>query len=241
MNGCAESGGAESPIVLTAAGARDGARRMAPIALFVLPFGLAFGAAAVAAGLSPEAAVGMSALVFAGAAQFAGLELWSDPPPLMSLALVALAVNARLAVMGAALAPWLNALSLGRRLLALASLTDANFADGRAALRDGARDAGVLAGGGAALWLAWVSGTAAGAYAGASIGALEAFGLDLVMAAFFAAAVTGGLRSGGPVAPVVAGAAVAVATREVLPSGWHLIAAALAGGAVAALPSERRR
>ncbi|EWH03138.1 AzlC family ABC transporter permease [Halomonas sp. BC04] len=62
---------------LDLAGIIVGIRRMAPLCLFVVVFGLAFGVAALSRGLSGLEAMLMSALVFAGASQFAALELWA--------------------------------------------------------------------------------------------------------------------------------------------------------------------
>ncbi|WP_420394400.1 AzlC family ABC transporter permease [Acuticoccus sp.] len=231
--------GAASPR-LTGRGMRRGARRLAPVSLFVLPFGLAYGAAAVERGLSAAEAIVLSATVFAGAAQFAALDLWTTPLPYLSLAAVVFAVNARHIILGAALSPWFNALPVRQRMLALLLLSDANFADARAAHRDGETDAGVLLGGGLVLWLAWVVGTALGASFGAVMGDLARFGVDVVMAAFFAAVVTLSVGTRRAAEPVVVACVVAVATMEVLPLGWNLIAAALAGGVVGALRHDGR-
>ena len=226
---------ASPTFVMTLAGVSQGVRRLLPIAVFVVPFGLAFGAAAVEQGLTALQAIVMSALVFAGASQFAALDLWQAPMPFLSLALVALAVNARHIILGAARSAPVNALPRQKRFLALMLLSDANFADSHAAFKTGAADAGILLGGGLALWVTWVCGTAVGALAGSSIGDLQRFGVDVVMAAFFAAVVTGGLKSRGSLAPVATASGVAVATLGLLPAGWNVIAAALCGGAVGAL------
>lgn len=251
MSGGPVSGRSAAPTqieaVFTADGARRGAARLAPLCLFALPFGVAFGASAVAAGLQIDQVLTMSALVFAGAAQFAALELFPPSPPFASLAILVLVVNARHVIFGAALAPWVNQLEPWRRRAVLAVLTDANFADGYRAMRTGERDVAVVLGGGVAMWGAWMVGTAAGAVAGASIGPLERFGVDIVMATFFAALLVadldGRLRSAAslrravaPVlGPVAVGAVTAAATLDALPVGWNLIAAAAAGGAVALL------
>ncbi len=154
------AGPARGTIAFSAAGVRAGALRFLSLAPFILPYGLAFGAAAVAEGLSPEAAIVMSALVFAGASQFAALEVWAEPLPWLAIAALALTVNARFLVMGAALAQWANRLSPGRRVAAMALLGDANFADARARLRAGERDLGMLLGAGLMMWGPWVAGTA---------------------------------------------------------------------------------
>ena len=99
---------AEAPYTFTFAGVLRGMRRMAVIALFITPFGIAYGVAATEQGMSATEAILMSAVVFAGAAQFATLDLWQAPVAFVSLALLVLAVNARMVIMGAALAAWLN-------------------------------------------------------------------------------------------------------------------------------------
>ncbi|MFD2436397.1 AzlC family ABC transporter permease [Modicisalibacter luteus] len=93
---------------LDLAGTLDGMRRMAPLCLFVIAFGLAFGVAAVQRGLSELEALLMSALVFAGASQFAALELWGPEIPLVALIASTFAINARHLLMGASLYPWLR-------------------------------------------------------------------------------------------------------------------------------------
>ncbi|HIC80681.1 MAG TPA: branched-chain amino acid ABC transporter permease, partial [Kiloniellaceae bacterium] len=233
--------------VLDGRGVRAGFLRLAPVAVFAAPFGLAFGAAAVEHGLLPLETLIMSATVFAGAAQFAVLDLWSHPLPLLSIALTVLAVNARHLLLGAALSPWVNALPWTQRLLALPLLSDANFADSYRSLRDGGGASGgesegnhgVLVGGGLALWLAWTAGTALGAYAGSGLGDLSRFGIDLVMACFFAAVAAGDLKTPPALLPAAVAAAVAVLALDALPAGWNIILAALAGASVGALTGGR--
>lgn len=220
-------------VVVTGAGVGRGARRLALLTLVLLPFDVAYGAAAVASGLSPVEAILTSAVVFAGAAQFAALDLMHAS--LVSLALVVLAVNARHLVLGATLAPWANAAPLNRRLLVLTFLSDANYADTQAARREGERDFGVLLGGGLTLWVGWVAGTAIGALAGAGAGELEAYGADVAMAAFFTAAIAPACRKPEAAVPAAIAALVAVASAAFLPAGWNIVAAAVAGGAAGAL------
>ena len=221
---------------LSWSGLRAGAWRLGPVSIFVLPFGLAYGAAAKDAGLGPLEATLTSALVFAGAAQFAALDLAGSPGALLSLALVVLAVNARHTVLGAALAPWLNRLPVGRRMIACMMISDANFTVARTAFRSGETDAGILVGGGLVLWSVWVVSTALGAGAGQAIGDLTRFGLDTVMVCFFAAMVVREVRVGpskaGIVTTVLTAVVVVMLTTSLLPVGWDVIAAALAGGLV---------
>src|SRR5262245_34836613 len=103
----------------TADGVWRGCVEIAPIAAFVIPFGIAFGVAASAKGVPGEISLLMSIAIFAGASQFAALDLWHAPLPLAMLALTVLAVNARHILLGAVLAPWLLQIPLARRLAAL--------------------------------------------------------------------------------------------------------------------------
>jgi predicted branched-subunit amino acid permease len=226
------------PVVLTPAGTWRGFRDLLPIAMFSLPFGIGFGAAAINTGLAPFDAIVMSALVFSGAAQFAMLDFVGTDITLASLALVVLAVSARLTVMGAALAPWLNTLPAPRRFAVLAWLSDPNFAKSQPALHGGERDAGYLLGGGLALWTNWVAGTAIGALAGDIIGDVAGFGFDIIVVAFFVTVVVGELRKPPMILPVAVAAVAAISTAGILPDGWNVIAAALSGAVTTLLRHE---
>lgn len=224
---------------LTFGGFKLGMRRLAGVSLFAAPFGLAFGAAAVQAGMSPAQAIAMSTTVFAGASQFAMLNLWQHPLPMFSIALVALAVNARHLIFGAVLAQAVNGLPMAGRFLFALFLSDANFADMQAARRSGQNDIGILVGGGFLLWSTWVLGTVVGALLGGAGAHLDRFGIDVVMAAFFVTVVAGSLRGRANLLPAGAAALVAVLTLQWLPDGWNVIAGALAGGLAGMVLHER--
>ena len=229
----------DARVVLTMDGIARGIRRLFPIAVFVVPFGIAFGAAAIEAGSTLVQAVAMSVLVFSGAAQFAALDFWPGPIAFGSLALVVLALNARHIIMGAALSPWINKLSIGRRIVVLTLLSDPNFADSQPAFKAGERDIGILLGGGLILWVNWIIGTAVGAAAGSLIGDPARFGVDVVMACFFAAVVAGQCRNRVMILPALVSAAIAVMSLPWMPAGWNVILAALAGGLVAMVAHDR--
>jgi len=228
----------DDTIRLTAKGVWRGFREMFAIALFSIPFGIAFGTAAADAGVPPLETILMSVFTFSGVAQFAALEFWREPVAWGMLIFVVTAGSARLIVMGAVLAPWLNRLTPGRRFLALAWLSDPNFAKSQPAYRAGERDAGTLLGAGLALWSLWVIGTVIGALAGNVIGDVSVYGFDVVMVCFFSAMVAGEAGRRTAFLPIAAAALVAVVTLPWLPGGWNVIAAALAGGAVTVLRDD---
>jgi len=222
-------------VTLTAGGVRRGAGRLLPIAIFTLPFGIAFGVAASEAGMTSFQTITMSVLVFSGAAQFAVLDFWGAPLAFGSLAMVVLALNARHVIMGAALSPWINRLPVWQRVLTLGYLSDPNFADSQPSFQDGEKDAGVLLGGGLVLWAFWVAGTAVGAFGGNAIGDTSAFGIDVVMPCFFVSLVVARMKTGKAFAPVVTATAVSVVLLGFVPAGWNIVLAALAGGLIGAL------
>lgn len=214
----------------TAQGVRQGAVEIAPLVVFVAPFGIAFGVAASAKTVPLGLALLMSGTIFAGAAQFAALDLWHAPLPLAMLALTVLAVNARHILLGAALAPWLLRVPFARRMLSVLLLSDPNFAQAVAARERGELDAGILFGSGLAMWVTWMAGTAVGSLGGALLGDLSRFGFDAVMVTYFTAIVLGQWKGVLDLIPWVAAAAVALLCAGLLPPGWHIVAGALAGG-----------
>lgn len=230
---------------LSLAAARDGFRRILPVTLYVVPMGIAFGAAAIGKGISAPFALLMSALVFAGSSQFAALDLWSAPLALLPLLLTTFAVNARHLLLGASLAPWLNHLPVTQRYGSVLLLTDPNWAlvtkvQDEEHERSSGRLAGLLVGAGFGLWITWLLGTGIGVALGADLGDLSRFGLDLLVVTFFSAVLVSLWR--GPshdVPPWLAAAAVALVGSWLLPPGWHVLAGALAGGLVGLLRHGR--
>lgn len=226
---------------LDLAGILSGLKRMAPLSLFVIAFGLAFGVAALQRGLSGLETLLMSGLVFAGAAQFAALELWGPQIPLIALIATTFAINARHLLMGAALYPWLRHLPPGQRYAGLVVLSDSNWAMAAADYQRGETNVGMLVGGGIALWLAWMLGTLMGVVFGSGISEPERFGLDVIMGCFLLAMLVDGKRDLSILLPWGVAALSALAALRWLPDNSHVIVGALAGGVAGLLmPSKAR-
>lgn len=104
-----------------------GVRATLPLELGAIPFGIIFGAVAVNAGLSSQAAAAMSAFVFAGSSQFVAAGLISSGAGIALIVLTTLIVNLRHALYAASLAPHVKHLPQ-RWLLPLGFwLTDESF------------------------------------------------------------------------------------------------------------------
>lgn len=220
---------------ITRSGVLRGMRDMLPVALMIAPMAMAFGVAAEQQGVDAWIAVLMSFLLNAGASQFAALELWSPPLPVLLILTVTLAVNARHLVYGASLYPWLAPLHPLVRYSVLGVTNDASWAYAAQAQGRGATDAGLLLGASALLWVNWTLSTMAGIFFGTAIDDPRTYGLDVVMLAFFAASLVSLWSGPGDLKPWLAAAAGALLGLWLLPAGWYILVGAFAGGVVGAL------
>ncbi|MCJ8142437.1 AzlC family ABC transporter permease [Ancylobacter sp. A5.8] len=232
---------ARGPATLTLAGAWRGARAMVPVFIPVFVFGAAFGVAAHAAGLEGWVAALMSALVFAGASQFAVLDLWQSPVPWVTILLATFAINSRHLLLGASIRPLTRGLSTWKRYLSMTLLSDLNWAALISAEARGERDLGYMVGGGVAMWVVWLSATVIGGAVGDfTLADLQRYGLDLVMAVFFATTLFGLRRKKIDDLPWLVAGLASLAAVWWLPANWHVLAGGLAGGVAGLIQYGRR-
>jgi predicted branched-subunit amino acid permease len=216
----------------TLAGCLRGARLTLPLLPGIVVFASAFGTAAQQRGLAIEQALAMSALVYAGASQMVGLEVWQEvwtPATIIGIMTVTAVVNSRMVLAGAAIQPWLRGEPPGRLALNLFFFTDANWLIGTRYGEEGGRDVGVLFGAGVALWFIWVLGTVPGYLAGALVSEPTRFGLDLVMPSFFSAMLVPLWRGPRAALPWAVAGAAALVVHALVPGYAFIIVGALAG------------
>ncbi|ATH78035.1 branched-chain amino acid ABC transporter permease [Vreelandella venusta] len=219
-------------------GTWQGVCMMLPLAIFTIAFGLAFGVAAVHQGLASWEAMLMSTLIFAAPTQFAALEMWHSPLPLLALAATTLAIHTRHMLMSASLYPWLKPLPPRQQFAMVIFLTDSNWAMALGEYQRGERNLGILLGGGIALWCAWVIGTGAGVAFGGGITEPERFGLDVIMLCFLLMIVVGRNPQAAMAIPWMAAAASALMAYWWLPPYLHVMVGAIVGGLAAVLMAE---
>ena len=106
----------------------SGARNTFPLLIGAFPFGLIYGTLAITSGLSMGAAVAMSAMVFAGSAQFVAVGLIAANAPVPIIILTTFIVNLRHMLYSATLLPYLKKLPQRWRLPLAFWLTDETFA-----------------------------------------------------------------------------------------------------------------
>jgi 4-azaleucine resistance transporter AzlC len=218
----------------------SGVRDEAPILLGVVPFGLIFGALAVKAGIPSLAGQAMSAIIFAGSAQFITAQLVGAGASGFVILMVVLVVNLRHALYSASIAPHLQQLPAGWKALLAYLLTDEAYAVAitryNRAGEPGRRHWYFL-GAGLTLWASWQASTALGILAGAAIPTDWPVGFFLPLT--FIALVVPALRDRAAViAALVAGTVGLLAMNLPLKTG--LLVAACAG-IVAGLLAEGRR
>jgi len=108
----------------------QGMRDAAPFLIVVAPFAIVFGVLAAEAGLRLTETIGFSAFVIAGASQIAALQLIIDAAPLAVIVITALAVNLRMAMYSASLAPYMQGAPLWQRALVAYLNVDQTYALG---------------------------------------------------------------------------------------------------------------
>jgi predicted branched-subunit amino acid permease len=214
---------------------RAGFAQMMAVNIGLTPFGLVCGVGAAAAGTNLLGALGMSAIIFSGAAQILAIQLLAAGAPLAVIVLTCFVAGLRFLMYSAAMAPYLRPLSpRWQRVLAFL-LTDQAFAasirrfDSGDHPREGAMH---FLGGGIALWSWWQVTNVVGFLAGNLIPA--SWSLDFTVPLCFVGLLVPVLRTPSAlIAALVAG--VAVHALEALPMHLNLLAAGLAGIAAGTL------
>ncbi|MBX3049141.1 MAG: AzlC family ABC transporter permease [Anaerolineales bacterium] len=208
-----------------------GMRDTFPLLVGAAPFGLIFGALAMASGLSAWGAAAMSALVFAGSSQFIAVGLIAAGTPVLVIALTTLVVNLRHMLYSATLAPKLKGLPL-RWLLPLGFwLTDESFVVAAKQFDEQPQDPHnrwYLLGSELAMYTNWQLATWVGILAGSQIRDPQSWGLDYAMVVTFLGMLVPMLKG----RPMLAAALVAGGTAllaQGLPHQLGLMLAALLG------------
>ena len=216
-------------------------RRAAAIAVALAPFGLAFGVLCSEVGLLWWEAVGFSAVVFTGSAQFAAVGVLGQGGTVAAAVGAGLLLNLRSLAFGVVMAPVLRG-SLWFRLGASQLMIDEAMAVGSTATDSGLRRYGYLVGG-LAVFVVWNAATLAGVLlAGSAGGLVETLGVDATIPASFLALLWPRLGARRELRAALVGAVVALLTAPVVPPGVPIVLAAV--GVLAAgprrSPGERR-
>lgn len=239
---------------------RQGVRAELPILLGVAPFGMIYGALALRAGLPAPAAQAMSAIVFAGSAQFVATQLFASAAPGPIHLLTAFVVNLRHMLYSASVAPYLVHLPRRWKWLLAYLLTDEAYAVaityyrqtavGRNSFRPPTFEQNgetqslplpdhrhwFFLGAGLALWLTWQASTAVGIFLGSQVP--PGWSLDFTLALTFIALLIPAVTDRPALATALTAGLVALVGVG-WPNKLGLVTAALVGIAVGALLERR--
>ena len=208
---------------------REGFADMLPACIGLVPFGLVCGVGAAAAGATIWGALGMSAIIFSGAAQIIAAQLLAVGAPIAVIVLTCFVAGLRFLMYSAAIAPYLRPLPPRWQQALAFLLTDQAFA---AAIRRFDAGADPRAGGlhflgaGFALWSFWQATNVVGYFAGNLVPA--SWSMDFAVPLCFIALIAPHFKSAPQIgAGVLAG--VAVVALDGLPMRLNLIAAGVVG------------
>ncbi|KTS99692.1 AzlC family ABC transporter permease [Pseudomonas parafulva] len=202
----------------------QGAIAIMPLSLAVAPWGLLAGSMAIEANLSAWEGQGLSAIVFAGAAQLVAIGMLKSGASLASILLTTLLITSQHLLYGLSMRPALSPLPLYWRLGFGFLLTDEFFA--LTSRHDHQHfNRWYALGIGFTFYVAWNLFTWVGIVLGQSIPHLDQLGLDFSIVATFVALITPLVRN----LPTLACVAVSLAA-SVLFSYWHWETALVSAG-----------
>lgn len=207
-----------------------GLRATVPVLLGIVPFALITGITAIGAGLTIWETIGMSVIVFAGAAQLAAIDLIGSNTPFLVVVATAVVINTRMIMYSASIAPHFQKYRLRLRGLVAYVLTDQAYAMSIAEYETNeSRDRlQYYLGIALTLWVVWQIGTVVGAVLGARVP--DVLGLEFALPLVFLALLVPAMKDAGTTTAgiVAGGVALAVATLGV-PLNLDLPIAAMVG------------
>ena len=160
-----------------------GALDMLPLSFAVIPWGILAGSVAINTGLSVMQALGMSVLVFAGAAQLVSLSMLSAGASILSIVLTIFFLTSQHFIYALQLRHHALKLPLFKRVLLGFLLTDELYAT--AMLREPDYSYRYLIGAGFSFYVSWVAFSTVGIYLARIVPDLSALHLDFSIVVIF--------------------------------------------------------
>ena len=207
-----------------------------PVLLAVVAYGLVFGAQASQKGLRFVEVPLMTGSNDAGGSEFAAVDLWASPPPLLLIVAITVLINSRHLIMGAALTPYIQHLPRWKALIVLFFMSDeswaVSYADTTTRERTEQRSPfslGFYAGCAGLIYVGWLTSTTLGAAAGPLLGPLEGYGFDMAFPAVFLAIVAGMWKGFGAARPWLVSLVTAAVTYRLVPGAWYVVAGTVTG------------
>jgi len=204
------------------------------ISVSVIAFALIYGLAARQAGLSLVEGLAMSAIAFAGAAQFSALGLLAQGVPWLGIIVLTGILNARHLLYSASLAPWFAGTSRRERAVSAYILTDEAYALAMPAFRAlGRHDSRTYLIAAGFTFVPWVSATMLGMLFGELMPDPTTLGLDVIFPAAMAGLAVVLVVDRRAAVAAVLGVVIGVGVALAVGPSVGIVAGGLAGPALA--------
>jgi len=213
----------------------DGVLSATPAMIAAAPFGLLFGALAVDNGMSVFEVVLMSAVIFAGASQMVGIDLFGDQIAPWLIVLSIFAVNFRHVLYSAVIGRHTGAWSSWQRFVGFFFLIDPQFAEAEKRAESGKPLSFIwFVSGGLTFYVSWIFEGWLGAVFGSLVKNPADYGIDFLLTVYFLVLVMGFRKRSNWLPVVLVSAVVSIGAYLLVGSPWHVSIGAIAGVAVAA-------
>ena len=219
----------------------DAIKDVLPVLLAVIPFGAVFGALAVERGLPVPEVLFASATIFAGASQYAMLDLMGQKVPAWAIVLAVFAINFRHVLYSAAVGRKMGAFHLWQKALVLFLLVDPLYAASEARARTDVLKPAYVFTYGVIIYCTWMSSNLVGVLFGRLIENPAAFGFDFVLPIYFVGLVMGFRKATNFLPVLIVSVAVSILVWLTLGTPWHISLGGFAGLLTAAALSKPTR
>ena len=217
--------------------ALSGALAALPILPAVVPFGMLYGALAIAEGFTPVETMMATAMIFAGASQYLMLEMLGQHVGAVAIVLAVLAVNFRHILYSAALGRRMGSFERWQKAVAFALMVDPAFAAAEQRARTVGLQAAWYFGYAGLVYVLWLIANIIGVIFGGLIEEPSRFGLDFILPLYFLGIVMGFRHSAGFLPVVAASIGGSLLIHATLGAPYHIFGGAMFGLALAALRS----
>ncbi len=217
---------------------RDAVRDLLPVLAAVLPFAAFFGALAIQSGLTATEALFASATIFAGASQYAALDLMGQKVPAWAIVLTVFAVNFRHVLYSASIGRVMQRFSTVQKAVGFFFLVDPLFASAEARARQRQITPTYYFTYALLIYCVWMAGNVAGVLFGRLIEDPAAYGFDFILPIYFTGLILAFRGSNRFWIIMVVSGLVSIALWSWIGTPWNITVGGLAGLVLAAALSR---
>lgn len=222
-----------------------GIKESSPMLIGLLPWALILGVQGGQKGMSWAEMLAMTGMNFAGGSEFAVVNLWTHPLPVLLIATMTFMINSRHILMGAALAPYLKHLPLKKAMPALFFMCDESWALGLADAQKRKKlgldfSLPFYMGACMTLYLTWSAVAAFGAAVGPLFGDVAAWGFGMAFPAVFLVLMRGMWKGFAAARPWFVSLIVAAVVYLSVGGAWYVPAGAISGLLTAYFSGEQK-